>query len=313
MARSSTSKAKPKRTARKASPRAGCPRRLEVSSAEYHKLEYLSNSRLKLFADDPEEYAAVYVAKSRVQKPPTPSMQLGTDIETWLFKGTIRDVMLLPEEFEGPNGRKSEAFRAWKMTQRGKKVLTVEQAASDPHYRHYFEIAENLERHELANYLLYWPGVRVHDAIQWRDPTFGVERMCQLDLFRENESITDVKTARSILKDEWERDAYDLKYHWQAATYIDAVYELYGIDVPFYWIVIKNSPGYGVEVFKASEEQIETGRAEYRAALKRWVACRDSGNWRSPTFGLATEVGVPFYVSARGVEVIHKGKKFWVR
>jgi hypothetical protein len=286
---------------------------LEVSSAEYHKLEYLSNSRLKLFADDPEEYAAVYVAKSRVQKPPTPSMQLGTDIENWLFTGEIRDVALLPEEFEGPNGRKSDDFRAWKMKQVGKKLLTVEQAAADPSYRHFFEIADNLYFHDLANFMLYGSGARIHDAIQWRDPKFGVDRMCQLDLFLENEWIADLKTARSIAKDEWEREAYDLKYHWQAATYIDAVYELYGIDLPFYWIVIKNNPGYGVEVFKASEEQIETGRTEYRAALKRWVACRDSGNWRSPTFGLATEVGIPFYVSARGVELIVKGRSVWVR
>lgn len=313
MARTSTSKAKPKRTARKTSPGADCPRRLEVSTADYHKLEYLSNSRLKLFAEDPEEYAAVYVHKSRVQKPPTPSMQFGTDVERWLFTGEIRDVALLPEEFEGPSGRKSDAFRKWKMSQVGRKILTVEQAATDPNYRAYFEIASNIENHDLASHMLYGSGARMHDAIQWRDPKFGVDRMCQLDLFRENEWISDVKTSRSILRDDWERDAYDLKYHWQAATYIDAVYELYGIDVPFYWIVIKNSPGYGVEVFKASEEQIETGRAEYRAALKRWVACRDSGNWRSPTFGAATEVGVPFYVSARGVELIVKGSSVWVR
>lgn len=315
MVRSSTSKAKrqPKRTARKTSPGVGCPRRLEVSTAEYHQLEYLSNSRLKLFADDPEEYSAVYVHQSRVQKPPTPSMQFGTDVERWLFTGEIRDLALLPAEFEGPNGRKSDTFRAWKMKQVGKKLLTIEQAAADPHYRHYFEISANLEGHSLANEMLYESGARIHDAIQWRDSTFGVERKCQLDLMRENDWIGDIKTARSILKYEWERDAYDLKYHWQAATYIDAVYELYGIDVPFYWIVIKNSPGYGVEVFKASEEQIETGRAEYRAALKRWVACRDSGNWRSSTFGLATEVGVPHYISARGVELIVKGRSVWVR
>jgi hypothetical protein len=286
---------------------------LEVSSAEYHQLPYLSNSRLELFDEDPEHYAAVYVHGTKLPPMPSKPKRIGSDIENWLFRGELPNIALLPPEFEGPDGRKSDAFRKWKMKQIPKKIMSLEEVSKDEKLSPYLEMASNIEQHELANHLIYESGAIVHDVIQWRDPQYGVDRMCQLDLFRENEWITDLKSSKSTNKAEWERDAYEYRYHWQAATYIDAVYELYGIDVPFYWIVIKNSPGYGVEVFRASEEQIETGRAEYRAALKRWVACRDSGNWRSPTFGLATEVGVPFYVSARGVEVIHKGMKFYVR
>lgn len=273
----------------------------------------LSNSRLKLFAEDPEEYHAVYVKKCRVQRPPTPSMQFGTNVEDWLFRGRLPGVVLLPQHLAGADGRRSDEFRALKMANLGKKFLTVEQATADEHLRPFFEISNNLEAHALADNLVYGSAAEINRAVQWLDPATGVLRMAQFDLLQREEFLADLKTARAIDRESWDRDAYDLKYHWQCATYVDAMYELTGRELPFFWIVVKNSPGYGVEVFQASDEQIETGRMEYRAELRRWCEAYRNDHWRTATFGSASQSRIPWYVANRGVEVKVKGQKVIVR
>lgn len=301
MAKTARKRSKQPQSVPKGSRRPVRPKWLKVGPREYHDVDLLSHSKLKLFAEDPEAYRAIYVEKTQLPPQGSPSMQFGTDVENWLFYGTLPGVAIMPDDMD----RKSKAFRELKMANVGKKLMTQEEASRDERFAKYFEIAENVQAHTLANMLMY-DGALIHQAIQWTD--MGIVRKCQLDLFAEDDFIADLKTAKAIDKDTWESDAERWGYGMQAATYQDAVHALTGKRLPFFFIVVKNTPSYGVEVFEADEDMLGIGRQTYKKHLRRFRECCESGIWRSATFGSAVRVSAPWWRKSAPVFIKLKGK-----
>jgi hypothetical protein len=265
---------------------------------------------LKLFDEDPEEYAAVFVHKTHEAALPSGPMIVGTEVEDYLFRGELPNAVLIPEKFVGKMMNNPEYCKWAQNRPKGKKAVTLAFASSDPKLRKFIEIRRNIDAHPIAKELIYGDTAKRHQAIMWRDEETGIERMCQLDILHETSCIGDLKTASSIELSDFESAIFRYKYHWQGATYQDAVEALIGKRLPFFFLVVKKEGGFGVEVIQASEELLELGRYEYRNALRRFKKATESAAWRSATHGKIVTAHVPYY---RGLKLTGSGRPIVIR
>ena len=59
-------------------------------------------------------------------------------------------------------------------------------------------------------------------------------------------------------------------YHMQAAFYLDGLKAITGDDYDFLFVVCEKSYAHNVQTYRLSEEDVERGRDDIRAAVKRY-------------------------------------------
>ena len=91
--------------------------------------------------------------------------------------------------------------------------------------------------------------------------------------------ITDLKTTGyGVTLEEVQSTILKYDYDLSAALYVDAFITHTGVNHDFYFAFIGKSP-MGVEVYRAHEDLIENGRRKYKAAIRRIVEAKQSGEW----------------------------------
>lgn len=117
----------------------------------------------------------------------------------------------------------------------------------------------------------------------WDDPVTGIRCKCRPDfLMDDGKSLTgilDVKSTLNASINVFARSIGRYDYDLQAAFYTDAVKELTGLTLPFYFLASEKSGPHETAVYKASEAMIVTGRKKYRAALELLQWCREKGEY----------------------------------
>lgn len=93
----------------------------------------------------------------------------------------------------------------------------------------------------------------------------------------------DLKTCADASPYVFERSAYRMGYHIQAAWYSDMVSELYGVPCDFVFGCAEKSVAYIPAFYRASDEMIGLGRKHYMQAWKIIEDCMQSGVW--PGYG----------------------------
>ena len=117
----------------------------------------------------------------------------------------------------------------------------------------------------------------------WTDPVTGIKCKCRLDFLMDNgETLTGILDVKSTLDASitgFARAIGKYGYDLQAAYYTDAVKELTGLTLPFYFLASEKNGPHEAAVYKASDAMIETGRKKYRAALELLQWCREQGEY----------------------------------
>jgi hypothetical protein len=99
--------------------------------------------------------------------------------------------------------------------------------------------------------------------------------------------LVDLKTSAKTDPDGFSRQAMALRYHWQAALYLDVASAVTGRQYKdFYFVVADPVEPHPVEVYRLGEAEIELGRDEYRSALRALAWCVAEGDWPSTTGGI---------------------------
>jgi hypothetical protein len=112
----------------------------------------------------------------------------------------------------------------------------------------------------------------------------GVMVKARPDIVPPPPALADLKTTKDASQDAFAATAYRLKYHWQAALYLDVMTAASGETYDeFYLIAAEVKPLYRVEVYRLGMTEIEQGREEYRAALAMYADCEKTNNWPTTT------------------------------
>lgn len=217
-----------------------------------HKRTYLSTSALKAFAKSPNHYIQ-YVHR---QFEATPAMILGTAIHCRILE---------PNEWDA---RYIEAPKVDRRTKAGKEewsefieaagerealthdqMRTVEAAAAavlcDPIARDLLEACTAFEQ-EGQTRILNTPYRGIADALG--------QNYC-----------VDLKTCADASAATFERQAYNLMYHEQAAAYR----RIFERD-RFYWIAVETAPPYNTQVFIQNPTAAEKAGRHLEDLIQRW-------------------------------------------
>lgn len=107
---------------------------------------------------------------------------------------------------------------------------------------------------------------------------YSIECKGRID-FDAKDAIVDLKTTRDASPDGFGRQVWGLKYHAQAAWYVDGYKRATGIRKPYVLVAVESTAPYVVQVYRVPERHLELGREEYREWLDRLAICRETSTW----------------------------------
>ncbi len=112
------------------------------------------------------------------------------------------------------------------------------------------------------------------------DTGIVVQLKCLLDIVPKGNSLADLKCYRNASNGIWPKIVKDDNLHWQGAIYTD-VFNVAADENrnEFRHIISENTFPFEVGRRIISDDFMEMGRMEYRAALARYCHCLETGFW----------------------------------
>ena len=291
----------------------------DTDAEGYRAYPALSQSGLKLYLLDPQEYFRQYVARTSPRKPATASQEFGNAVERLAFYGTL-DATVIPQDVLNADGhRKGAAYTAW---------MRDAEAAHPPGTKFFkadefetkigpiMQAVDNLRSHAEAAKLIWGDSIK-HVRIRWVDQFTGMECKCEIDLLHLSGLIGDLKTAVSVTRSGFQRAVVNFGYYIQSFMYREALQAVAntldqqpdsemlrscrhlleqvadGLPLLCCWIAVKNKPSYHAEVYPVDDEWYPIAALMVRQAMAEIEAAHRTGVWQTRTHGMIAPLGVP--------------------
>ena len=244
-----------------------------ISAEEYHAIDALSASGLKLLAESPAHYKYAIREETR-------AMFIGSSTHCAVFE---------PERFKAeyviaPNGdKRTKAVQAaWaELEAGGKRILTEEEFADVTGMAR--SVLEDETAGEIVNggmpeRSIFWSSSIIYNGMP-------VEVFCKArpDYIREVEGrydIIDLKTTLNAKPHAFTRVSNDYGFHVQAAHYHAGCTSV--LDMPvgsFVFIAVEKKPPYALMVYVANQNFINLGYSENNRLKALYAKCQTEGKW----------------------------------
>ena len=276
----------------------------ECTSEEYHRDTSISQSKIKHFLRDSEDFFEKDIAHSVDRSEATKSQQFGLDAERLMFFGETPgeliplEVLQRVEANDKISHRKVGApwreFKSRMEAEHGSDVVLMKPDEWEKRVPPILIARDKVRDHDRANKLLFGE-VQHHVAIRWTDPVLSMRCKCQIDiLYGQPWSIlVDYKTAADVTHDGFHRAIGNYGYHIQAWWYRRAVQFLTGQLLPVVFVVSKNTPSYHCETYSLPSKWYQAAERKMTGALHQIREAFDSDTWTSDTHGRVIELEDP--------------------
>jgi hypothetical protein len=205
---------------------------------------------------------------------PTPAMVWGSALDCLVFEGRMafdRRFVVRPDGID----LRTMVGKAWAAS----LPIGLQSILGDPAV---IDAAHAVDEHPEAGPMIRFGRAQVSAAFDC--PHTGVRVKIRPDIVCETTALADLKSTDRADPDSFARRAYQLRYHWQAAIYLDGMSAATGEDYDeFSFIVVERDPPHRVEVYRLGLAEIEQGREEYRAALAMYADCEKTNKWPTTT------------------------------
>lgn len=293
---------------------AGTEIRFEQPDFAYRKANGISQSELKEVLRSPAHWAARYGPDA---SPTFPSiaMIIGTALHCKLLEPEVFDSQFVDrssldkelnvtqlkaalddEGIEYKKSAKKPELEA--LVYPGGKPVDKRQSLSAEDFAIVQGMAEATRSHPIAG---NWfdPGRknfrRGNELSMYVEPsseTFGLPikgRLDRLEKTADGWMILDLKTTDDASPATFQKKAYTMGYHIQAAFYSDLVRTVLETDnVEFMFCAMERRRPHGIALYKAGEDMIELGRKQYKKALRTLAYCHQQEHFP----GYDTEVRI---------------------
>jgi len=269
-------------------------KRLGVTGKEYRDWEAISQSDLKSFHANPQLWHETTIQKLWTRTGPTNPQLFGIHAERCLREG-LGAVVVAPAEVLASNGaRRGNKWDEWSKANEHKIICTPKDA---DRARSFERVFINVAEHEKANPLVFAPTAEWSTRWLWHRDELPLKG--ELDIVHQEDGIiVDVKTSAAPDYRHFQTSIEDFGYDVQAACYLSAMEQRHGRGFHFFWVVIRNTRPYDVEVYAMSPNYRMRGIEKYEKYLREFVEARDADYWRSPTHNLAREIEPPRWAKA---------------
>lgn len=269
----------------------------DLSNEDYHGGPGVSKSGLDKIAVSPLHYWQAYLNPDREPRKDKKHFRIGTAIHTAILEPEKFDeqYIIVPEDAprrptktqlnaKKPSDDTLYAIGWWEdfdamVAANGALVLAPEEKAIT------VAVAQQVAKSRLASKVFTDAG-RPEVSVFWNDPDTGVLCKCRPDwLITEGMlAILDVKSTASAAMEDFQRSAFNYRYHVQAAWYLDGLAHAMG-ETPdsFMFLAFEKEPPFACAWYFADSGMIEAGRREYRQALETYARCLEKNEW--PGYG----------------------------
>lgn len=141
-------------------------------------------------------------------------------------------------------------------------------------------------------------------SIFWDDPEYHTPCKARVDILAKTiTAVIDLKTTTDARPEAFEKAAWSLGYHVQAAWYTYGLRQITKEDHAFYFVAQETARPYGVVVFRAGQAMIDEGMKEAYRILADWVECAKTGNYPGYRYGIV-ELNPPGWVTRKNNQPI---------
>lgn len=218
------------------------------------------------------------------------------------FGTAVHAAILEPQHFDA-HKRILPPINAHSSTQRAERIRLIESEPS----AFWLERADadnietiraNVRAFGLARKVSASKGERECTLLWSRD---GVPCKARIDKVCPGVALVDLKTTRDASCEAFGRQAVLLRYHNQAAWYVDGWKAVTGETLPYIIVAVENEYPFAVNCFSVDDDLIECGRRENDSAFADVAPCWKSGVWTGyperlnrlyPPVWLAKKVGL---------------------
>lgn len=235
---------------------------------EYHKADGLSKTMMDQLAKSPAHLKS-YMEEEQKE---TEAMILGQVFHTLVLEPNKfeKEFAIAPEVDKRTVQGKLE-YGYFCQANEDKTIITRSQ------FDQVMKWVDAVRKHPVAKKLLSGKGEN-EVSIFWVDEETGEVCKARPDRIKDG-YIIDLKTAVSAQPDEFQKNAYRLGYHRQAAWFEDAYRHTLGEPKGFKFIVVEKTAPYCVMVYIADDFSKEIAAIENRKLLNTYHECKESGNW----------------------------------
>lgn len=213
---------------------------------------------------------AHYKAHIEEEAPPTAAMVLGSAVHCAVLEPPqfAKRYVVAPEM-----DRRTKAYKAWKADQ--DERLTI---LSAPDGKLVEKITATVKNHPVASRLLD-EGIP-EQSYFWEDSATGLPCKVRPDWVRETDLVLiDLKTCLDGSFGGFQRAVTNLKYHIQAAYYLDGVKAVTGNQYSWVFLAVEKAPPFAVALYTLDKQALDVGRELYRMGLRTIAECQKTGVW----------------------------------
>lgn len=113
--------------------------------------------------------------------------------------------------------------------------------------------------------------------------------------------ITDLKSAKSVMPNDFMRDCVKYHYDLQTAMYREGASKVLGVpkdNIDFVFIAVEKKPPYLLNIMQADTYVIQKGEADFREYIGTYKECLETQNWYglNGSMGIINTLSLPEYL-----------------
>ena len=242
------------------------------TNAEYHGYrEAISKSRLANMSVCP----AYFKWCEDNPTPPSEDMVLGSAFHKIVLEPkTFGDEFVVMPNFDRRTKEGKLKYAEFVELSEGKTVITQDQLETICGMRD--SIMSNPYARKLIN-------GNIEQSMYFTDDLTKVGCKCRPDVWRkvaDRVVITDLKSAKSVMPNDFMRDCVKYHYDLQTAMYRDGASKVLGVpkdNIDFVFIAVEKKPPYLLNIMQADTYVIQKGEADFREYIGTYAECKADG------------------------------------
>ena len=144
----------------------------------------------------------------------------------------------------------------------------------------------------------------IEQSMYFTDDLTKVECKCRPDVWRkvaDRVVITDLKSAKSVMPNDFMRDCVKYHYDLQTAMYREGASKVLGVpkdNIDFVFIAVEKKPPYLLNIMQADTYVIQKGEADFREYIGTYKECKEKNLWYglNGANGIINTLSLPEYL-----------------
>ena len=144
----------------------------------------------------------------------------------------------------------------------------------------------------------------IEQSMYFTDDLTNVGCKCRPDVWRkvaDRVVITDLKSAKSVMPNDFMRDCVKYHYDLQTAMYRDGASKVLGVpkdNIDFVFIAVEKKPPYLLNIMQADTYVIQKGEADFREFIGTYAECKEKKLWYglNGANGIINTLSLPEYL-----------------